>query len=132
MYSQFEYQNHFVIIFEGIVQINQFPVMQMIHNIDFLLDQLFLHSSSDWYKLSCEVVAGSAFATPMYYTERACAYDSSRYVDYKPLVGLGFWLFFIEYSIFYIGIESLIKFVNITLTIDIYLLDTETCRHIVT
>jgi hypothetical protein len=33
-YLQFKNENHFVFIFKGIMQIDQFVVMQMIHDVD--------------------------------------------------------------------------------------------------
>lgn len=75
IYSQFKYEHHLVIIFESIVKVDQFPVVQLVHDVDLLLDELLLHSAGDRDELRGEVVAGGSLAAPVHDAESACAYN---------------------------------------------------------
>lgn len=51
-------------------------MVQLVHNVNFLLDQLLLHGAGDRDELGREVVTGRTLAASVNDAERACAYNS--------------------------------------------------------
>lgn len=70
------------------MQIDQLPVMQLVHDVNFLLDQLLLHCSGNGDEFGREVVSGGTLAASVDDAECACAYNSGWY-----LMPLWVWLF---------------------------------------
>jgi hypothetical protein len=56
VYLQFIDQNHFIVVFESIVQIDELRMMQLIHDINFSSYQLLLKRVGNGNKLSSEDV----------------------------------------------------------------------------
>ena len=54
IYLQLEYQYHLVIVFECVVEIDQFRMMQLIHYINLLPNQFLLHRMRHGDKLGRE------------------------------------------------------------------------------
>ena len=46
-YLQFKDENHLVLIFEGVVEVDELAVMEVIHDVDLLADQSLLHGVPD-------------------------------------------------------------------------------------
>ena len=44
---QFKDENHLVLIFEGVVEVDELAVMEVIHDVDLLADQSLLHGVPD-------------------------------------------------------------------------------------
>ena len=55
---QFKDEDHFVLIFKSVVQVDQFVVVEMIHDVDLLPDQGRLHGVRDRDELGGKHVAG--------------------------------------------------------------------------
>ena len=55
---QFKDEDHFVLIFKSVVQVDQFVVVEMIHDVDLLPDQGLLHGVRDRDELGGKHVAG--------------------------------------------------------------------------
>ena len=50
---QFKDENHLVLIFEGVVEVDELAVMEVIHDVDLLADQSLLHGVPDGDELGC-------------------------------------------------------------------------------
>lgn len=70
-YLQFEDQNHFVVVFEGIVKIDQFRMMELIHYINFLPNKFLLHRMGHGNKLGREYISSGSLSTTVDNSERA-------------------------------------------------------------
>ena len=44
---QFKDENHLVLIFEGVVEVDELAVMEVVHDVDLLADQRLLHGVPD-------------------------------------------------------------------------------------
>ena len=53
-YLQFKDEDHFILIFKGVVKVDQFAVMEMVHDVDLFPDQSLLHGVSNWDELGSE------------------------------------------------------------------------------
>jgi hypothetical protein len=73
LHLQFEDEHHFVVVLERVVQVDQLLVMQLVHNVNLLADQLLLHGMTDRNKLGGEDVSGFAFSASMYHSEGSSA-----------------------------------------------------------
>ena len=62
-YLQFKDEDHFILIFKGVVEVDQFAVMEMVHDVDLFPDQSLLHGVSNWNELSSEDMLCFQFST---------------------------------------------------------------------
>lgn len=72
-YLQFKDKHHLVIVLEGIVQIDQLGMVQLIHDIDLFPDQLLFHHVRHGDEFGGEYVAGGPLAASVHHAERAGA-----------------------------------------------------------
>ena len=50
-YLQFKYEDHFILIFKGVVEVDKLAVVEMVHDVDLFPDQSLLHGVSDGNEL---------------------------------------------------------------------------------
>jgi hypothetical protein len=62
------------------VEVDELSVVQLVHDVYLLLDQLLLHSPGDRDELGRIVIAGGSLAAPVDHAKRACAYNSPVYI----------------------------------------------------
>lgn len=72
-YLQLEYQHHLIVVLKSIVQIDQFGVVQLIHDVDLLSDQFLLHYVRYRDEFGGEDVAGGPLSATVHHSERAGA-----------------------------------------------------------
>ena len=65
-YLQFKDEHHFVFVLVGIVQVDQFVVMQVVHDVDLLPDQSLLHGVTNGDELGSIHVLGLQLSAPMH------------------------------------------------------------------
>jgi hypothetical protein len=70
---QFKNENHFVLIFESVVEVDQLVVMQVVHDVDLLPDERLLHGVRDRDELCRVNVPGLDLSAPVDDAERARA-----------------------------------------------------------
>ena len=46
-YLQFKDENHFVLVFKGVVEVNELAVVEVVHDVNLLADQSLLHGVPD-------------------------------------------------------------------------------------
>ena len=68
-YLQFKYEDHFVLILEGVMEVDKLAVVEMVHDVNLLLDQRLLHGVADRDELGGEDVLGLQLATPVHHAE---------------------------------------------------------------
>ena len=68
-YLQFKDEDHFILIFKGVVEVDQFAVMEMVHDVDLFPDQSLLHGVSNWDELGSEDMLSLQFSTSVDNTE---------------------------------------------------------------
>ena len=68
-YLQFKDEDHFILIFKGVVKVDQFAVMEMVHDVDLFPDQSLLHGVSNWDELGSEDMLSLQFSTSVDNTE---------------------------------------------------------------
>lgn len=58
------------------MKVDEFPVVELVHDINFLLDEFLFHCTWYRYEFGSEDVTGRPLSAAMYDTKRACAYNS--------------------------------------------------------
>ena len=69
-YLQFKYEDHFVLILEGVVEVDELAVVEMVHDVNLLLDQRLLHGVADGDELGGEDVLCLELPAPVHHAER--------------------------------------------------------------
>ena len=62
-YLQFKDEDHFILIFKGVVKVDQLAMMEVVHDVDLFPDQSLLHGVSNWNELSSEYMLSLQFST---------------------------------------------------------------------
>ena len=70
---QFKYEDHFILILEGVVEVDQLAVVEMVHDVDLFSDQSLLHRVPDRNKLGSKYMLSLQFATSVYDSEGSSA-----------------------------------------------------------
>ena len=65
-YLQFKDEDHFIFILEGVMEIDQLAVMEMVHNVNLLPDQGLLHGVTNGDELGSIHVLGLQLSAPMH------------------------------------------------------------------
>ena len=65
-YLQFKDENHLVLILEGVMQVDELAVMEMVHDVDLLADQSLLHGVTNGDELCSIHVLGLQLSAPMH------------------------------------------------------------------
>ena len=68
-YLQFKDEDHFILIFKCVVEVDQFAVMEMVHDVDLFPDQSLLHGVPNWNELGSEDMLSLQFSTSVDHTE---------------------------------------------------------------
>ena len=68
-YLQFKDENHLVLILEGVMEVDELAVMEMVHDVDLFPDQSLLHGVSNWDELGSEDMLSLQFSTSVDHTE---------------------------------------------------------------
>ena len=63
---QFKYEDHFILILEGVVEVDELAVMEMVHDVDLLADQSLLHGVTNGDELGSIHVLGLQLSAPMH------------------------------------------------------------------
>ena len=63
MHLQFKYEDHFILIFKSVVEVDKLAVVEMVHDVDLFPDQGLLHGVSNWNELSSEYMLSLQFST---------------------------------------------------------------------
>ena len=66
---QFKDQHHFIIVFESVVEIDEFIVMKLIHDINLFANQRLLRRTGGGRELCGEYVTRLLFTTPVNHAE---------------------------------------------------------------
>ena len=62
-YLQFKDEDHFILIFKGVVEVDKFAVMEMVHDVNLFPDQGLLHGVSNWNELGSKDMLCFQFST---------------------------------------------------------------------
>ena len=61
-YLQFKYEDHFILIFKGVVEVDKLAVVEMVHDVDLFPDQSLLHGVSDGDELGSKDMLSFQFS----------------------------------------------------------------------
>ena len=65
-YLQFKDENHLVLILEGVMEVDELAVMEMVHDVDLLADQSLLHGVTNGDELGSIHVLGLQLSASMH------------------------------------------------------------------
>ena len=66
---QFKDENHFIFILISIMKVDEFIMMQMVHDINFFSNQSFFHCVWNRDEFGCENISGFDFAASVNHSE---------------------------------------------------------------
>ena len=64
-YLQFKDENHLVLILEGVMEVDELAVMEMVHDVDLFPDQSLLHGVTNWNEFCSVNVLSLQFSATM-------------------------------------------------------------------
>ena len=69
--EEFEDEDHFIVVLEGVVQVDELGMMQVVHDVDLLADEILLDGLRHRNEFGSEDLASLALAAAMHHAERA-------------------------------------------------------------